>query len=109
MATTREFLDFILEQFSPLGEVRSHPMMGEYILYYRDKYFASVCDNRLFLKPVPSALKMLPDAPLEPSHAGASPMILVENLDDRETLIKVVPAMYDELPLPKKRSGKRLK
>ena len=109
MATTKEFLNFVLEQLSDAGDIRPRPMMGEYILYYRDKYFASVCDNRLFLKPVPSALAMLPSAPLEPSHEGASPMILVEDLDNRELLSQVIPAMYGELPFPKprkKKSGK---
>ncbi len=35
MASTKEYLDFVLEQLSELDEISSRAMMGEYILYYR--------------------------------------------------------------------------
>lgn len=103
MATSKDFLDYILEQLSDLPEVRARSMMGEYLLYYRDKLVGDICDNRLLLKPVPAAVELLPGAPMEPPYAGAKPMLLVEDVDDRETLRAVLEAMWPQLPEPKKR------
>jgi len=53
MASTKEYLDFVLEQLSELDEISSRAMMGEYILYYRGKVFGGIYDDRLLVKPVP--------------------------------------------------------
>ena len=100
MATTREYLDYILEQLSGLDDVRYRAMMGEYILYYRGKVVGGVYDNRLLLKPTPSARALLPDAPTELPYEGAKAMLLAD-ADDRELLASVLTAMVDELPAPK--------
>ena len=65
MTSTKEYLDFILEQLSELDEVSSRAMMGEYILYYRGKVFGGIYDDRLLIKPVPVAVKLMPDATME--------------------------------------------
>ena len=100
MASTREYLDYILEQLSGLDDVRYRAMMGEYILYYRGKVIGGVYDNRLLLKPTPSARALLPDAPMELPYEGAKAMLLAD-ADDRELLASVLTAMVDELPAPK--------
>lgn len=105
MATSKEYLGFVLEQLSGL-EVTYRQMMGEYIIYYRGKIAAYVCDDRLLVKPVDSARKMMPDAVYEPPYEGAKEMLLVERIDEREFLEALFRAMYDELPEPKKRSRK---
>ena len=66
MASSKEFVAFVAEQLSELGEITTRPMMGEYLLYYRGKLAGDICDNRLLVKPVPAALKLLPNAPHEP-------------------------------------------
>lgn len=81
-------------------------MMGEYIIYYRGRIAALLCDERFLVKPVPSAKAMLPDAPLEPPYEGAKDMVLVEEVDDRQLLTELFDAMYDELPVPKKKKIK---
>ena len=101
MATDKTYLDFILEQLAALPELTHRAMMGEYILYYRGKIAAYVCDNRLLVKPVPSAKAMLPDAPMEPPYEGAKEMLLVDRLEDTAFLCALFDAMYDELPAPK--------
>lgn len=108
MATSKQFLAYVLDQLSGLENVRVRPMMGEYLLYYRDRYAAGLCDNRLLVKPVPAARSLLPDAPLEPPYEGAQPMLLVDVLDDRELLCRLFEEMYDELrpPKPKRRRAK---
>lgn len=103
MASSKEYLAFVLEQLSDLDGVTHKMMMGEYILYYRGKIAAYLCDNRLLVKPVPSAIKMLPDAKFRPPYEGAKEMLLVENVDDKEFLKKLFEVMYDELPENKRR------
>lgn len=102
MASSREYLNFIKEQLSKLEEITFRQMMGEYIIYYRGKIAAYICDDRLLAKPVPSAAKMMPDAPYEPPYDSAKDMILVENVDDKDFLTKLFRVIYDELPEPRK-------
>ncbi len=106
MATSKEFVQYVTEQLSDAKEVRTRPMMGEYVLYYRDKVVGGLYDGRLLIKPVPSAIRLLPDAPLELPYEGAKKMLLVENLEDRVFLRKLLEAMYDELPAPKPKKKK---
>lgn len=103
MVSSKEYLDFIKEQLSELEEITFRQMMGEYIIYYRGKIAAYICDDRFLAKPVPSAAEMMPDAPCEPPYDGAKDMILVEKVDDKDFLTKLFRAMYDELPEQKKR------
>ena len=81
-------------------------MMGEYIIYYRGRIAAYICDDRLLIKPVETARRMMPDAVYEPPYEGAKEMLLVDRTDEREFLEALFRAIYDELPEPKKRSRK---
>jgi len=106
MASSREYLDFILEQLSLLDGVTYRPMMGEFIIYYRGKVAGGIYDDRFLVKPTPSAAAKMPAAAPELPYEGAKPMLLVDNVDDREFLCELFDAMYDELPAPKtKKSG----
>lgn len=103
MATKKEYLEFILDQLSGLSEITYRMMMGEYIIYYRGKIAAYVCNDRFLVKPVESVRQMLPKAPLEPPYEGAKDMVLIEDIDNREFLEKLFDAMYEELPEPKRK------
>ncbi|MBQ8119518.1 MAG: TfoX/Sxy family protein [Ruminococcus sp.] len=103
MATKKEYLDFVLEQLSQLDDITYKAMMGEYILYYRGKIFGGIYDDRLLVKPTESAKRLMPTAPLELPYESAKPMLLVEDIDDRDKLEQLVKAMYSELPAPKKK------
>ena len=103
MASTKEYLDFVLEQLSELDEVSYRAMMGEYILYYRGRVFGGIYDDRLLVKPVPMALNLMPDAKMELPYDGAKEMILVDDMDNREFLCKLVRSMLEELPEKKKK------
>ena len=102
MASTGEYLNFILEQLSTLDQIAFRPMMGEFILYYRDKIVGGIYDDRLLIKPTPAALAMLPNAPRELPYAGAKEMLLVEDVDNKAFLASLFTAIYEELPAPKK-------
>ena len=103
MASSEEYLEYVLEQLSDLDEIFYRKMMGEYIIYYRGKIVGGIYDNRFLVKPVKSALEMMGDADMELPYEGAKEMVLVDNLDDREFLCDLFDAMYDELPAPRKR------
>lgn len=101
MASSKEYLQFILEQLSDLEEISYRAMMGEYIIYYRGKIVGGIYDDRLLVKPVKSAVSYMPTATYELPYDGAKEMLLVENVDDKEFLAGLYNAMYDELPAPK--------
>lgn len=101
MASSREYLEFILGQLSGLEEITHRAMMGEYILYYRGRVIGGIYDDRLLVKPVPAAVSRMPEALRELPYEGARPMLLVGNVDDREFLTERIGAMYEELPAPK--------
>ena len=103
MATKKEYLEFILGQLSELEDVSYRAMMGEYILYYREKVIGGIYDNRFLVKPTKSAREMMPDADMELPYEGAKEMLLVDNVDDKEFLQRLVSALYDELLAAKKR------
>jgi len=98
MASSREYLAFILEQLSLLENVSWKAMMGEYILYCRGKVFGGVYDDRLLVKPTPAAEALLPEADREQPYPGAKEMLLVEDVEDRDFLKTLVEAMTEELP-----------
>ena len=103
MASTKGYLEFVLEQLSGLDEIGSRAMMGEYILYYRGRIFGGIYDDRLLVKPVPAAVKLLPDADTALPYEGAKEMLLVDYVDNREFLCELVDSMWEELPKKKKK------
>ena len=103
MASTKNYLDFILGQLSDLDEISYRAMMGEYIIYYREKIIGGIYDDRFLVKPVKSAILLMPDATFEIPYGDAKEMILVDNVDDKNFLTELLNAMYDELPAPKKK------
>ena len=103
MASSKEYLDFILEQLSELEDVSYRTMMGEYVLYYRGKIIGGIYDDRFLVKPVKSAVAMMPDAGMELPYEGAKVMLLVDNVENKQFLRELIETMYDELPAPKRK------
>ena len=103
MASSKEYLDFVLEQLSELEEITYRAMMGEYIIYYRGKIVGGIYDDRLLVKPVASAVALMPSATYELPYEGAKKMLLVDDVDSKEFLKRLFITMYDELPTPKKK------
>ena len=106
MASSKEYLHFILEQLSDLDDVSYRPMMGEFILYYRGKIIGGIYDDRLLVKKTKAALELMPTAICNLPYQGAKEMLLVDEVDNKEFLTKLFEAMYDELPSPKPRRRK---
>ena len=103
MASSKEYLDFILEQLSELEDVTYRAMMGEYIIYYRCKIVGGIYDDRFLVKPTKSAVAMMPNADTELPYEGAKEMLLVDDVDNKEFLRELLDAMNNELPAPKKK------
>ena len=103
MASTKEYLAFVLDQLSELDEIKYRAMMGEYIIYYRGKVVGGIYDDRFLVKPTKSALELMPRAAREHPYPGAKDMLLVDRLEDRAFLKQLLEAMFEELPAPKKR------
>ena len=106
MASSKEYLEFILGQLSQLDEITYRAMMGEFIIYYRGKIIGGIYDDRLLVKPVKSAISYMPTAPYESPYEGAKELLLVDEVDDKEFLTSLFNAMYEELPVPKSKKKK---
>ena len=107
MASSKEYLNYILEQLTGLDEITYKPMMGEFILYYRGKIVGGIYDDRLLVKPVKSAISYMPTAIYEQPYDGAKDMLLVDEVDSKDFLIGLFNAMYNELPAPYTKGNQR--
>jgi len=109
MASSKSYLQFILEQLSGLEDITYRAMMREYILYYRGKIVGGIYNDRLLVKPVPSAIAYLPEAVYELPYEGGKAMLRIDHVDDREFLTGLLQAMYEDLPVPKPKKPKTKK
>jgi len=103
MASSKEYLEFILELLSNLEDITYRAMMGEYIIYYKGKIVGGIYDDRFLVKPTKSAIAMMPNASMEIPYEGAKQMLLVDEVDNKDFLAELFNAMYDELPAVKKK------
>ena len=106
MASSKEYLEFILEQLSELDEITYRAMMGEYIIYYRSKIIGGIYDDRLLVKPVKAAVDYMSTVSYELPYKGANKMLLVEEVDSKDFLTGLLNAMYNELPVSKPKNKK---
>ena len=107
MASSKDYLDYILDQLSGLDDISYRTMMGEYIIYYRGKVVGGIYDDRFLVKPTKSAAAMMPNADAELSYEGAKGMLLVDNVDNKDFLRELLETMYEELPAPKRKEVSR--
>ncbi|MDO5441797.1 MAG: TfoX/Sxy family protein [Bacillota bacterium] len=101
MASSREYLDFVLEQLSELHDITYKAMMDEYIIYYQGKIVGGIYDDRFLVKPVESAIRLMPNAEYELPYEGAKEMLLVDQIENKDFLAELLNAMYEELPRSK--------
>lgn len=98
MATSKEYMAFILDQLSGIDGIQSRMMMGEYLIYHHGKIAAYMCDDRMMVKILPSTLALLPDAVRDKPYPRGKEMLVVDNVDDRSFLKLLFETMYPELP-----------
>lgn len=105
MASSKGYLNFILDRLSELESITWRAMMGEYIIYFRGRIVGGIYDDRFLVKPVKAARTMMPDADLELPYDGAKEMLLVDQVENKVFLKELLEAMYDELPASRKKKG----
>lgn len=97
MASSKNYLEYILEQLSGVEELSHRAMMGEYIIYCRGKVIGGIYDDRFLVKPTKSAVDMMPEADYEFPYEGAKKMLLVDNLEDKEFLRELIEGICKDL------------
>ena len=103
MASSKEYLDFVMEQLAGVPEIGWRWMMGEYIIYYRGKVIGGIYDDRFLVKNIPAASKLMPEAQLELPYEGAKEMLMVDDIENREFLVQLLDVMYEALPAVKRK------
>ena len=95
MPSSKEYKDFILEQLSEIPNLTCRPMMGEFLLYSDGILFGGIYDDRLLVKIVSenSQYNMSTDLP----YSGSKPMYLIEDIDDKQLLIKIIKSTINGL------------
>jgi TfoX/Sxy family transcriptional regulator of competence genes len=108
MASNQSTVDFLTEQMSNAGEIRSRKMFGEYAIYCNEKVVALVCDNQLFVKPTDRGTTIVGKENTAPPYPGAKPYLLISEdyWDDREWMSTLIAETADVLPLPKPKKKK---
>jgi TfoX/Sxy family transcriptional regulator of competence genes len=110
MASSQDFVDFVIGQLQSAGDITYKKMFGEYALYSGNKVFALICDNKLFIKPTMAGKEYIHDIVEAPPYPGAKPGILIEDrIEDHEWLSNLVRITVNELPEPKPKSKKKKK
>ena len=98
MSSSKDFLDFVLDQLSVLPDIKYRAMMGEFIIYYRGKIVGGIYDNRLLVKSTKSLSKIIPNAPMEIPYPNGRPMVMITDIENQDLLKKVFNALYADLP-----------
>lgn len=106
MSSSIEYVSYVCDQICLAGDITYRKMFGEYAIYCNGKCFALICDNQFFINPTKAGLELLPDAVMGIPYKGAKPRILIEDMDDREFLCRLVQDTCEELPMPKPKKKK---
>lgn len=103
MASSKDYLEFVLEQLSELSDITYRAMLGEYIIYYQGRVIGGIYDDRFLVKDTQKARVLMPGAPFEIPYESAKAMLLVEDIENKAFLKELFETMVDELPLPRKK------
>jgi TfoX/Sxy family transcriptional regulator of competence genes len=107
MASTQDYVDYILEQIENAGVITYRKMFGEYALYSDKKVVALICDNQLFIKPTAGGKTFIGNVNEAPAYPGAKMSFLIEdNLDNSEWISELIRITSKELPEPKPKKKK---
>jgi TfoX/Sxy family transcriptional regulator of competence genes len=114
MSSNQGTVDFLIDQMTGAGDVSFKKMFGEYGIYCEGKMVASVCDDKLFVKPTLRGRAYIGDVVEASPYPGAKPAFLITGgkLKDNGWLSELIRITTEELPIPvkkKKSAGKTLK
>ena len=101
MASSKEYLDYVLERLAD-PDITYRKMMGEYLIYYQDRLVGGIYDDRFLVKKTKAAERILPEIICEIPYEGAKEMLAVD-VDDSSLLKELIPAIAVEVPEKKKK------
>ncbi|MCI8464914.1 MAG: TfoX/Sxy family protein [Lachnospiraceae bacterium] len=107
MASNIEFVEFMVDQLQGAGTVTYRKMFGEYGLYCNGKIFSVICDDQFYIKITEAGRRICPALTEAPPYPSAKNYFLVEQVEDRELLNRLVTATCAELPEPKPKKRKK--
>lgn len=100
MACSADFIAFLCDTLSPLGEVYSRKMMGDYVIYVNEKCVITACDDNAFIKKLPCIQEMMADAECGSPYPGAKEAYILDCTNACKAR-KVIETLWDHLPYPK--------
>lgn len=109
MASNVEFVQYVVEQLQEAGTITYRKMFGEYGLYRNGKIFALICEDQFLVKITEAGRSICPDLEEVPPYKGAKPYFLMEEIDDRALMTRMVVETCGELPEPKPKKQKKAK
>ena len=102
MATSKEYIEYVLECLNHIEGISARQMFGDYGLYMFKRVMGFVCDDQVFLKILPgSTLVLGEDAPTGEAYPGSKPYYIIEDLEDNEQMARLFRALYEDVPEPK--------
>ena len=105
MATSVDYIEFVVEQVRDCGAVRYKKMFGDYMVYVNDKPILLVCDDTVFVKILPCLDELMGDAERSFPYDGAKEHYVLD-IDNAELAREVVNALEPVTPIPKARKKK---
>jgi len=107
MASSQDFVNFVMDQIHGAGEITAKKMFGEYGIYSDGKIFGLVCDNKLFIKPTIAGRNFIGEPVEAPPYPGAKNSFLIEDqLEDSQWLSELIKISLPELPMQKSKAKK---
>ena len=108
MASEQQFVDYVVDQLAPAGDILAKKMFGEYGIYCDGVFFAVICDNKLFIKPTEAGRAFIGEVVEAPAYEGAKPSFLIEaQLENSKWLSAMTRITIAALPPPKPRKKKK--
>lgn len=92
MSTSHDYIEFVCEQISGVGEIRYKKMFGEYMVYVNDKPIFLVCDNTVFVKMLDCVKERMNDTPVGQPYEGAKPHYILD-IENRDLVVWVAEAL----------------
>jgi TfoX/Sxy family transcriptional regulator of competence genes len=108
MASNTDLVQYIVDQCSGAGEIAVRKMMGDYCIYCDGILFGLICDNNLYVKPTYQGAARLKDVVMDSPYPGAKEHFLIDDVDDRDSLVALIKATLPALPQRKSRKNPML-
>jgi len=104
MASSKDLVQYIVDQCSGAGDIVAKKMFGDYGIYCDGKIFGLICDDHFYLKPTETVRPLLRTEELRPPYEGAKDYFYIADVDDWHYLSKLVVDTCNALPEPKRKS-----